>query len=191
MTNDLGGLELTGLFIAALDETEPDEVKHYDLTQDDEEEVRGEDEYDVEDLYSLDWTEVRKVVFGVDSGAAVTIMRTEECLEYPLDRSVRREFRAANKTVLRTDGRRAVGLPEGGFLRAEVGPVSKNLLSVADLEDAGFHVQFSGDGQRYAVHKETGKRYEFSRKGRVYDLELAVVRSSGGGRGPRRQGGSL
>ena len=64
-------------------------------------------------------------------------------------------------------------------------------INIEDLEDAGFHVQFSGDGQRYAVHKEAGKRYEFSRKGRVYDLELAVVRSSGGGRGPRRQGGSL
>ena len=50
-------------------------------------------------------------------------------------------------------------------------------------------MQFSGEGQRYAVYKESGKRYEFQRKGRVYDLELAVLRGDSDLHGPgvRRQ----
>ena len=163
-----------------------DGVEHFDITDLEDDEQKGYDGEgsDLEEIYGLDWSQTglpdyTTVTFGVDSGAAVTILKTDECTDYPLDDSLRREFKAANKTILRTDGRRAVDLVHGGLIKAEVGNVSKNLMSVADLEDAGFHVQFSGEGQRFALHRATGKKFTFKRRGRVYDLELMVQRGPG------------
>ena len=162
-------------------------TEYHDLAKsDDPEEQSGMFTEDPEEIYTLDWNQdALKLVFGVDSGAAVTILKTDECSSYPLDTSVKREFKAANKTMLKTEGRRNIDLVSGGLIRAEVGNVSKNLMSVADLEDAGFHVQFSGEGQRYAIHRETGQKFSFVRRGRVYDLEVAVQP------GPRRLGDRL
>ena len=44
----------------------------------------------------------KTVTFGVDSGATATVIKRDECEDYPLDRRNQKIFTAANKTELPT-----------------------------------------------------------------------------------------
>jgi hypothetical protein len=116
------------------------------------------------------------VSFGVDSGAATTIVKSEVGRGYPLNIRESRQFMAANKTTLTTQGTVALECSDGARVRTQVGDVSKNLMSVAEMCDAGFDVIFSNTKGYKAVHGGTGAVLSFERVGKVFDLTLRVKR---------------
>lgn len=116
----------------------------------------------------------RKVTFGVDSGASTTVMKDEDCDDYPVDPRYAATYLSACKQTLRTRGRRSLVCENGNVLRAEVGPVSKNLLAVAELCDTGHTVTFDAETGYRAVHKHTGKRLDFQRVGKVFNVAFDV-----------------
>ena len=59
----------------------------------------------------------RKVRFGVDSGAAATVMKTGECGDYPINRTKKRVFKTAASALLTTEGVRTLALADGHFVR--------------------------------------------------------------------------
>ena len=118
----------------------------------------------------------RGVRFGVDSGAAATVIRSMECSDYPINRKQKKVFRTASSTTLETEGRRTLGLADGCLVRADVAQdLSKNLMAVAHLCDSGHRVVFDNEDGYYAMHKKTGRKMGFQRSGNVFDVELEVV----------------
>ena len=83
---------------------------------------------------------------------------------------------AANKTTLTTMGTATLECGDGAKVRTQVGDVSKNLMSVAEMCDAGFDVIFSNTKGYKAVHGGTGAVLSFERVGKVFDLTLMVKR---------------
>ena len=118
----------------------------------------------------------RKVRFGVDSGAAATVIQSAVCSDYPINRKQKKIFRTASKETLETEGRRTLGLSDGCFVRADVAQdLSKNLMAVAHLCDSGHRVVFDNEEGYFAMHKKTGRKMGFQRSGNVFDVELEVV----------------
>ena len=115
------------------------------------------------------------VSFGVDSGAATTTVKSEVGRGYPVDVRGSRRYMAANKTTL-TTGTATLECGDGAQVRTQVGDVSKNLMSVAEMCDAGFDVMFSNTKGYKAVHSGTGAVLSFERVGEVFDLALMVKR---------------
>ena len=95
----------------------------------------------------------RKVSFGVDSGAAATVIQSMECTDYPVDRKQKKVFRTAGSTMLETEGRKTLELADGCLVRADVAQdLSKNLMAVAHLCDSGHRVVFDNDEGYFAMH---------------------------------------
>jgi len=130
----------------------------------------------------------RTLQLGVDSGASVTVIKEDECVDYPIDTSKRNTYRSACKQQLQTLGLRTLKTRKGKFLRAEVGPVSKNLLCVAELCDSGHRVVFDNYEGNYAVHKKKNERMDFVRMGKTYNVEMEVMPYDGPSSGFQRQG---
>ena len=116
--------------------------------------------------------------FGVDSGAAVTIMRKTECVDYPVDGSGSPvHYTCADGGRISDMGQRtlAIQTDEGvRLMRTRDGDISKNLLSVSSLVDTGHRVVFDADGS-YAEHKTSGRRISFARRNGIYELDLTVL----------------
>ena len=117
----------------------------------------------------------RRVVFGVDSGASRTVMREEDCGDYPVDPKFAATYMSACKQSLRTRGRRSLVCRNGDRLRAEVGPISKNLLAVAELCDTGHRVTFDNETGYEAVHKASGRSLRFDRVGNVFNMSFDIL----------------
>ena len=118
----------------------------------------------------------RKVRFGVDSGAAATVIQSVVCSDYPINRKQKKTFRTASSTTLETEGRRTLGLADGCLVRADVAKdLSKNLMAVAHLCDSGHRVVFDNEEGYFAKHKKTGRKMGFQRLGNVFNVELEVV----------------
>ena len=127
-------------------------------------------------IAALDRCLVRKVRFGIDSGAAATVMRSEECGDYPIDFE-EVTYRAANDTTLVTIGRRRLECTSGACVRTEVaqeGKLSKNLMCLVELVDTGHHVEFDLETGYRATHKATGHVWEFTRRGKVFDIDFDI-----------------
>jgi hypothetical protein len=97
-------------------------------------------------------------------------------LGHALNARESRQYMAANKTTLTTKGTVALECADGASVRTQVGDVSKNLMSVAEMCDAGFDVTFSNTKGYKAVHGGTGAVLSFERVGKVFDLKLMVKR---------------
>jgi hypothetical protein len=132
--------------------------------------------------------ECRAVRFGVDSGAATTIVKSDVSRGYAMNTQESRQYMAANKTTLTTEGTVALECNDGARVRAQVGEVSKNLMCVAEMCDAGFDVLFSNTKGYKATHGKTGAVLAFERVGKVFDLTL-MVKQEPTAPSFRRQGG--
>ena len=116
-----------------------------------------------------------EVVFGVDSGESTTVCIREVGAAYPIDSSKRNKYVAANKGILQTDGLRHLVTESGGVVRTQVSKdLSKNLMCVADLCDAGFDVSFSNVNGHKATHLGTGAVLPSTRVGKVFDAKLKI-----------------
>ena len=121
----------------------------------------------------------KATTFGIDSCAAVSIIKTDLATDYPMDPGFKpNTYLTANGSKLEDEGRRSiflrsqVGQTRG--IRARVGRVSKNLLAMADLVDTGHRVIFASDGS-YAIHKESKKRLNFTRPRNAFEADFEVL----------------
>merc|ERR1712217_720504 len=89
---------------------------------------------------------------GVDSGSAVTTIRSDQALDYPteMDRSSATSYKSACGTTICDEGSKKVLLktPAGvRGLRTRVGSVTKPLFAVCDLVDNAHRVIFEKDAK--------------------------------------------
>jgi len=119
--------------------------------------------------------EFEEVVFGVDSGSTTTVCTRDVGAAYPIDTTKRNRYIAANKGILQTDGLRHLVTEGGGVVRSQVSKdLSKNLMAVAELCDAGFDVSFSNKNGHRATHVATGAVLPIHRVGKVFDAKLKI-----------------
>ena len=132
------------------------------------------------DIFAL---ETRRVLrMGVDSGAAITVMPKDQCVDYPLvetkESRANVHYRAANGSLVKDLGCRTVATrTEKGdvrYIRARAADVVKPLLSVAEMVDAGHTVVFSKD-RSYAKHMESGREIDFARRQGVFEVDFEVL----------------
>ena len=60
-------------------------------------------------------------------------------------------------------------------MKVRVAKVRKPLLSVAEMCDGGFDVSFMANGIAWAVHKDTGERVPITRRGKIFEFEVAIA----------------
>ena len=199
---------LGGLWIAALVATEgepefttprsaPDDDEgdggfgDFDIEESTDEEMEGIsvrlkgivlDDWDQTDkvfITALDKT-IERVTFGIDSGAAVTVITDATAQDYPReDDGTKLKMRDCQGNVVKDLGRKTLGLrptTAGGRLRfatATVAPVKKNLMAVSSLVDAGHEVIFRPGGSFFR-NLETGEQVEIKRLGGTYDVTFTL-----------------
>ena len=85
-----------------------------------------------------------EIRFGVDSGAALTVVRSDVATDYPVTRERKRSLRTADGQSIPDLGSKEIMLkePSSWFVKTAVADVAKNLLSVSPLVDAGHEVIF-------------------------------------------------
>ena len=117
-----------------------------------------------------------KMRFGIDSGAAVTVIGKDVAPDYPARAGLKRTLRAANGAAIPEYGcKRLVvsGAWGRGIVKAAAAGVSKNLLSVSQLVDAGNEVVFRPTGA-FIRHTRTGRHMPLIRRSGVFELEVAL-----------------
>ena len=145
---------------------------------------------------------VERVRFGVDSGAALTVVSENFGMDYSIiPRSgPRRCLRSATGEAIPEKGDRhlMVRCPTAetqNVIRSTVAGVAKNLLAVVDLVDAGHEVKFSREDS-YIKNENPGQKIQMVRNQRNYEVEFEVVpyteaqaqiSKSGNGLGPRKE----
>jgi len=126
---------------------------------------------------------------GVDSCASATVIPRELCSEFGTIRDdlAGRLYRTANNQGVEDEGLRKVvgriaGQGDCRLARFRVAKVSRPLMCVADMVDAGQRVVFdrnkAGRDCSYVEDKSTNVKTPIVRKNRVYELELHVERAS-------------
>ena len=122
--------------------------------------------------------EISKITLGVDSGAAVSVIKPDMATDYPLVRVAGRKLLGADGSEITAYGDRHVGLSGSDgrtrVLRCGVADVRKNLLAVSQLVDQDHDVVFSRRGS-YIKHVPTGWRIDMTRKKDVFEIEMDVV----------------
>ena len=123
------------------------------------------------------------IVLGVDSGSAVTIIRSDQAADYPTeknDRSV--SYKSACGSTISDEGSKKVLLktPAGlRGLRTRVGSVTKPLLAVCDLVDNAHRVIFEKDATGNDISRientETKKVTRMVRDRGVYNINAEIV----------------
>jgi hypothetical protein len=125
-----------------------------------------------------------KITLGIDSGAEVTVFPEEICNDYPLvaSESSRRgvPHYAVNGTPVYDKGMRNLrgwilstdGLVQKG-VAGHVCKVTKGLLCVADMNDAGIKVVLDGNDS-YMEEKATGTIFPIRACGRVFEFDIEV-----------------
>ena len=114
--------------------------------------------------------------FGVDSGAALTVIRPDVATDYPVVNRCKRVLRAADGQAILDLGNKEITLKDGyghRIVRTAVADVSKNLLSVAQLVDAGHEVIFSPK-KSVIRHLQTGRVKEIERTNGVYEVSYQM-----------------
>ena len=119
------------------------------------------------------------VTFGLDSGAAVTIIPRSSCVDYPLIAPKEDiTYTAAGGQQIADEGSRHIFVkpPKEAprCIRARVGNVRKALLAVADLTDTGHRVTFDDDFG-LVEHKKSGSTLYCPKARRVFEAQLPVI----------------
>ena len=128
------------------------------------------------DLIAAVDEEKRKIRFGVDSGAAITVITPEAASDYPRTTGDALKLRDCQGVRIQDMGKKILGLRHKGgrlrFAKTTVASVKKNLMAVAALVDAGHDVMFSNRKGNYFENCESGDRTPIERVGDTYELEF-------------------
>ncbi len=125
----------------------------------------------------------RTLGIGVDSGAAVSVAPASWFVDYLLhgtEESMAGTFYCtANGAQVADQGTRyLLGYPEGcqevRGLRLRAVQVTKPLLSVSEMVDAGYSVIFDSD-HSCAVHKRTGVSIPIHRRDKIYEMRWDIL----------------
>ena len=101
--------------------------------------------------------EARAVSVGVDSGACVTVMKSDQRPDYPTRSTDHtKTLLALSKSKLLDPRTQITVFKDGSLIRCCVGDVWRNLILVADMVNVGWNGIFSRD-EANAIHSETGK----------------------------------
>ena len=131
---------------------------------------------------------MEEVTFGIDSGAAVTVVGPHVAAEYP--RSVqgqRKKMTDCQGNLVKDLGEKDLALEDGRFARVTVAPVAKNLMAVSALLQTGHEVVFRPGGS-YIRHLQTGKVKSMMSKNGIFE---ATFRLHPFGKTPPRRGAGL
>ena len=123
-----------------------------------------------------------KISFGIDSGAAVTMLPEDACTDYPLQKTegFGNAYAAAGGHRIYDQGSRTIYADVHGALRGlrpRVGKVKKALIAVYDMCKAGHRVVFDLEGDEdlsHAENKATGERTKFNLRKRVWEIDAKV-----------------
>ena len=123
-------------------------------------------------------SESSKITLGVDSGAAVSVIRVDVAINYPLIRVAGRKLMGLDGNEIIAYGDRHVGLRGSDgrtrILRCAVADVRKNLLAVSQLVDQDHDVLPSKRGS-YIKHVPMGWKINMTRKKDVLEIEMDAV----------------
>ena len=127
-------------------------------------------------------TERREVTWGVDSGACVTVvprkLMAARGYKQHCDGKTGCTYRTANGNSLSDLGCKylvdAKDSRDPLVIRARVADVSRPLMSVAALVDAGNQVVFEKDGA-YALNPKTGRKIDFERTSGGWNYRMTVA----------------
>ena len=129
------------------------------------------------------------ISFGVDSGAAQTVITQEEASDYPmLHTEPRQRMRDCQGNLVKDMGHKDLAMRSNGnlsFVRATVAPVAKNLLSVHGLVKSGHEVVFKPSGC-YIKHVKTGRTKQMKEVNGVYEVDYDLVNFAEAPRPPPR-----
>ena len=121
-------------------------------------------------------SEREELRFGVDSGAALTVVRSDAAADYPVTGARKCCLRAANGQAIADMCNKEITLKDGQghrIVRTAVAGMSKNLLSVSQLVDAGHEVIFSPKGS-VIRHLQSGRVEEIERHNGVFEVSYQV-----------------
>ena len=122
---------------------------------------------------------------GIDSGAAASVLPLAQCTDYPIQHTSDKNisYRAATNQPVMDKGMRALmgylgdsPKPRGNKFR--VTDVTKALLAVSEMVDAGYRIVFDrADGVdiSHAVHKESDDMLGFTQRNKIYEVEVQVM----------------
>jgi len=151
----LDGITHEGLWLTGI-EYDRDEIQH----------IGGLDEHGRE-----------KIRFGVDSGAALTVVKKTAAVSYPTTtRPGVKKMRDCSGNIVPDLGEKVLGLRGHGGLRysrVTTAPVSKNLMAVCDLLKNRHEVVFHPSGS-YIRHLDTGNKIYMVEDGGTFDIEFAL-----------------
>ena len=146
----------------------------------------GFSEDTVKRLFAFDKSNDREITFGVDSGAAATVIPSGMFGDYETEQ---------NDMSLKGDGYRSADggwVPDEGTKRilgtvrdakgrsitkgvsCHVAPVQKALMSVSDMVEAGHVVQF-GPTRSFCRNTDTGEEIDFVKRRGVYEITMNVM----------------
>jgi len=165
--NDLDGLWLAGLMCEECSVA----------FADDKEACLNEAENLTDFMLAAVELEKREIHFGVDSGAAITVIRQQEADDYPREKGSNIRMRNCQGTKVEDYGEVVLGLKTNEtaplrFAKVRAANVAKNLMAVASLLDTGHRVVF--DEESYVEHKKTQKRTPIKRIGDTFDMKFVL-----------------
>ena len=143
----------------------------------------------VAELMSLEGRTAERITFGVDSGAALTVIGKDVAVEYPRVQGLTRRMTDCQGKPVVDVGQKDLALrgPTGRiFARVTVAPVAKNLLSVSSLLKTGHEVVFSS-GKSYIRHLRTGARQPMVEKNGVFEVSYDLTPYAVGMKPPPRR----
>jgi hypothetical protein len=125
------------------------------------------------------------VSFGIDSGAAASVIPPTMCFDYPLHRDDRygERYRSASGHTVIDQGRRDVYVAMQGtqkMMRMRVLDTTKPLISVYDLCRTGHRVVFEIDDEGNDLSHAVSRRFphpplKFVRRNNVWDLDVSPI----------------
>jgi len=123
----------------------------------------------------------QKMVWSVDSGAAVTIVPKSIGVDYPIeDQGNGVVYKDASGGDVHDEGTRMlIGKMKSGSrkvtkgIRTRVGNVTRGLLSVCEVVNVGGEVHFTAG--RCWIKRPSGDEVDFVKNGRVFELEMEVL----------------
>ena len=134
-------------------------------------------------LGALADTQPRRVTWSVDSGAAVTIIPRSVGADYPTEdtQSGVTYKTASGEDVPDLGMRRLLGTVRSGGgqdvlkgIKARVGNVTRGLLAVSELIDAGNEVHFT-PARSWVRQVNTGTDLDIERRGKVFEMNMDLL----------------
>ena len=134
-------------------------------------------------------TEIMRITFGVDSGAALTVIGKDVAAGFPRVQGLARRMTDCQGNPVVNLGQKDLALrgPTGrSFARVTVASVAKNLLSVSSLLKTGHEVVFSS-GKSYTRHLKTNARQPMVEKNGVFEVSYDLSPCAVGLKRPPRR----